>query len=227
MSDAVQNVLYNALQLFQKNQFSAAMKKAMTVTEDETAKPWQKAKAYYLSSVCEYYQRHYQTALTLAKKSVDINSTDFQSLYFLGLLYASTGDSKIGEKFYRQSIAIKPDYTEAWKGLVYCKQYTNNKDQDITQIKTLIDKGLVKEDHGKSNLYFALGKIYDDLKAYKQAIECYCIANFLSGKRYNNGLYEIVANKIMPCLSNSMKNILYQAVCLEQSTRRRQVRAKH
>ena len=202
MSDATQELLNQALQLFQSNQLPAAEKKAMTVIDNKTAQPWQAAKAYYLSAVCQYYQHQYQTALSLAKKSIEINSNDYQSIYFLGLLYASTGDSNSAEKFYRQSITLKPNYTDAWKALAYCKRYHNIKDQDIAAINQLIDQNLVSNNHDKSNLHFTLGKIYDDLKAYQQAIQHYFVANFLSGKQFNNGLYEIVADKIMNRFTN-------------------------
>lgn len=86
------------------------------------------------------------------------------------------GNFAKAEKAARKALKISPNNADAIVSIAVVKKYTSVNDADIDIInKSLEDKENTPTQD--SNLYFALGKIYDDCQEYEKAFSTFEIAN--------------------------------------------------
>ncbi len=78
-------------------------------------------KAYVLKQMGNIYLRfgRYHDAVDTLKQAYDINNNDTQSVFYIAVAYEAMEDWNNAEKYYRLTLDIRSDYTEAKKRLAY------------------------------------------------------------------------------------------------------------
>ena len=195
-------VFIELMSLCNTRHYEQLEKRVSIIVNDPKVDNKTQAIGYFVLSLYESRQNHFEKAFELAQKAQSLYPEDSNINKILGSHYASTGDKKKAEKYFRKSIELKNDFDEAWHSLVNIKQYNDKDDPDIAQIKNLLKKRLAENNKKLlSFLNFALGKIYDDLKLYDQAIVYYFQANFLNELRFNSTDFEKKYQKIKEILN--------------------------
>lgn len=93
-----------------------------------------------------------------------------------GTALLSKGNMLEAEKMFRRAFKLKPNFSDPLYNLTKIRRHQNPADSDAKQIHFLLDKtNISRED--KEQLYFALGKIYDDSGLYDRAFEYFRQAN--------------------------------------------------
>lgn len=122
-------------------------------------------------------------AISLYKKILSINKNVFEVRYNLSLCYVSLGkffDAKVELK---KILEIKPNFTSADRMLSLITKYSKNDDHFITMNHKLNNVSL--DDKQLSELYFGIGKYYEDIKDYRNAYR-----NYLKGNKINKTIYK-------------------------------------
>ncbi|MCP5061190.1 MAG: tetratricopeptide repeat protein [Ignavibacteriae bacterium] len=119
-----------------------------------------------------------EKAIGQYKKAIQSFPEFAEAYHNLGNVLKDIGQFKNAEIYFRKALEINPLLAETYRIITVCKKYTSKDDPDIENIHSLLKhKTLTKID--KSQLNFALGKIYDDLKEYDEAFYCYNLGNNL------------------------------------------------
>ena len=150
---------------------------------DEAKKCYEKAlelKPNYIESIGNlgnlYFElNNYEKAILQMKKVLSLNSEDVKMHYNLGLVYQSTGDFKNSLKELNKVLELDPTNTNADKLISRNTKYTKESDH-LKQMETkLVDLKL--SEIQKVNLYFALGKAYEDIEDYDKSFEYLKLGN--------------------------------------------------
>lgn len=134
----------------------------------------------------------YEEAIKLYKKALLIEKRLTLAHYNLGLAYQSLGEFENAKKHLQDLLIQAPELTIADKII---SRITKYKEQD-PHLKSMIEK-LQKhklDDIQKTNLYFAIGKAYEDIKDYKRSFE--------NLKKANDLKYSLTNYKIEVDLKN-------------------------
>ena len=195
-------VFTKLISLYNNQKYQQLEKEVDAIVNDAKTDKATKAAAYLALSQWEERKNHFDKAFELTKKAKTLNPEDADINKALGSHYAAIGERKKAEQHFRKSIELKNDFDPAWYRLSHTKQYTDESDPDILQIKTLLKKRQTEKNREMlCFLNFALGKIHDDLKQYQQAIEYYFQANFFKGCRFNPVPFESKCQKIKEILN--------------------------
>ena len=111
----------------------------------------------------------YRKAIELAPDSAEYRNN-------LGLSHAVRGETEEALSRYREALAMKPDYAEAWRNVMAMRRITEPDDPDVQAVEALA----ARPDHdpqSRMKLDFVLGKIYDDLGDYARAFQYYEAGN--------------------------------------------------
>ena len=109
----------------------------------------------------------YEDAIMLYNKAISINNNVPMAHYNLGLVYQSLGKFEKSKFHFEELLKNNPTMTAADKIITRFTKYTYENDH----IKSMVNKldKLKLTDIEKINLFFALGKAYEDLKDYKKS----------------------------------------------------------
>ena len=113
------------------------------------------------------------------------NPKNLETLFQLGGTYRSLGNFDAALSTYEEILSYDETYTSAYRMIGTIINYNQN-DKYLIKLKKLKDnKNLSSEQ--KIDLYFALGKAYEDLKEKEKATKYYIIANSSKKKftKYN------------------------------------------
>lgn len=113
-----------------------------------------------------------EAAITHLRKALTIKQDYAEAYYNLGNTLADKGDNESAEQEFRNAIQYRPDYANALRNIALMHKYKSPEHKDIQHIESLLDKKNLPE-QDRLTLHFALGKIFDDCKQYKQAFEHY------------------------------------------------------
>ncbi len=92
--------------------------------------------------------------------------------------------------WYRRAIAVEPKYGQAHAGLLSIQRFDATGHPDLLQAeKALGHKEL--SPHDKASLHFALGKAYDDCRAYDRAFAQFKLGNEIRKKQLKPFNYEV------------------------------------
>ena len=122
-------------------------------------------------------------SISLYKKILSINKNIFEVRYNLSQCYSSVGkilDAKIELK---KILNIKPNFTRADRMLSLITKYTKNDDHFEKMNHKLNNESF--DDKQLSELYFGIGKYYEDIRDYRNAYE-----NYLKGNKINKTIYK-------------------------------------
>ena len=107
---------------------------------------------------------------------------DYAEVYNnLGNLLGYQGRAREAEEAFRHALRLKPNLARVFWHLASYHKYDSTNHEDVTRISALLDSGNVAQTDAM-HLHFALGKIYDDCKAYDEAFSHYSDANRIRHK---------------------------------------------
>ena len=101
----------------------------------------------------------------------------------LGNALASVGDKQGAVRCYREAVRLQPKYTTPWRLLTRLCHYTKPDEPDAVMIRRLLSDPSIHEAQ-RSDLHFALGKIYDDCGRYDEAFTQFEAANKIENKKH-------------------------------------------
>lgn len=123
-------------------------------------------------------------ALALLEKALLINP-DFSAVrHNIAGIYRAMGNMEKAEENYRQAIALKPDYGEAYQGLAEIIRIQPD-DPLLAQLEAQFSNKI--SPRNASYLHFAAGKIYDDCGDYENAFRHFSSGNELCGYTWDAG----------------------------------------
>ena len=125
---------------------------------------------------------HYEDAIRLYKIALDIDYKLENVHYNIGLTYQSYGAFEEAEKHFKEMLKINPSLTIADRLI---SRFTKYK-KDNPHFKEMIERSRIKDlnDNSKINLYFALGKAYEDIKDYEKSFSFIKNANNLTNSKF-------------------------------------------
>jgi len=102
----------------------------------------------------------------------------------LAIAYLGNGEKKRARKHLHLAIKLDPTLCDAYRQLSRLTRYETVKHPDFTQLENMLtNKKLSAED--RSNLHFALGKMYQDCEAYAQAFQ-----HFMAGNSIEHSIHQ-------------------------------------
>tara|TARA_B100001057_G_C22804424_1_gene932764 strand:+ start:154 stop:1704 length:1551 start_codon:yes stop_codon:yes gene_type:complete len=116
-------------------------------------------------------------------KAIEIDNKNALAHYNLGLVYQSIGEFENSKKEFEEVLKINPVNTNADKMISRFTKYT----LDNNHLKKMEEKlrNLKLNDAQKINLFFSLGKAYEDIKNYEKSFEFIKKANDTKKKLIN------------------------------------------
>ena len=103
---------------------------------------------------------NFEKAEFYLKKALEVNNKILETNYNLATLLQSIGKIKDAKAFYKKTLEINEDFTRADFGLAMLEKYDHS-NKHIEKMENKINKKLTKS--GYKDLFFALGKVYEDL----------------------------------------------------------------
>ena len=167
----------------------------------------------HIDTIINYGSLYYELndpheAIKLYKKALIINDKIFQPHYNLALAYLSLGSLKEAEYHFFETLKINPTFTAVDKLISRFTNYTKDS-KHLKQMNNKIEN-LSLNKKAEPNLYFALGKAYEDLKEYKKSFKYLKIGN-KSQKQNTN--YNINSDlKIFDILKNTFQNYTFDTI---------------
>ena len=154
----------------------------------------------------------FDDAIFCYKKAISINSKFSQSHHNIGNVYMTIGNFIEAKKHFEECIKIDSNNSSAHRALSRLTKYVTNNDEHFKELIKIYKKINVDDLVNKSNISFALGKAYEDIKDFDNSYHYYNEANKLYRKKinfsvnseinkfneiketYNKSLYEKYAN---------------------------------
>ena len=143
--------------------------------------------------------KYYQLALSINDKQHIIHHN-------LGMAYQALGKFKDSKKHFELALKINPKFTRADRSLSMSLKYDINNSHLKSMENKIKDQSL--NNFQKIELYFALGKAYEDIKNYKKSFENYKLGNEI---KRDNIKYQINDDvKLFENIKSSFSNINFQ-----------------
>jgi tetratricopeptide (TPR) repeat protein len=140
-----------------------------------------------------YYEMHrFGKAEEMYHRALQESPEYLPALFNLAGLFEEKGVRSDAIELYGRILEIEPTHCGALSRLAYVQTVTQKDDKLIGRIQSALMETSVS-DLGRETLYFALGKINDDLGNYEAAFEAYQSANNLGSKRCVN--YDRIATE--------------------------------
>ena len=142
----------------------------------------------YINGITNYANLKFQLdqhdeAIKLFKKALDLNDKEENIHYNIGLAYQSNGNFKEAEFHFKEMLKLNPKATGADRLISRFTKY----DENNNHLKEMLQREQSIEDlndRAKINLYFALGKAYEDLKDFKKSYLFLKKANDLTNNQF-------------------------------------------
>ena len=128
-----------------------------------------------------------------------INSSYIPALYNLANIYEDEGNKEKALTLFEKVIAISPQSYDALARIAHIKKFSQTSDDVIQKLEWIIKHQQI-DISTKINIYYALGKAYDDCKDYSNAFKNYQLANSEDKKtlsEYSLGNQERYINEII------------------------------
>jgi len=127
-----------------------------------------------------YIVGNIEKALKYTLMSLKENSKLDRSYNNLGLIFLAKGNFDLAKKNFIKAIKINFNNSRAHFNLSSITNYTND-NQHINDLLKL--SNILNLEEEKSYIYFALGKVYEDIENYKESFKYYKKANKLRRKK--------------------------------------------
>ena len=116
------------------------------------------------------------------KKAADLAPDQAKIQFNLASAYISLGKKDDARRHLDNTIRIQPTHTGALRQLARLTKYSTPDHRDFADYKRLLTSGTLTENE-RSELYFALGKMYQDCKIFDVAFENYLAGNKIEHDR--------------------------------------------
>jgi tetratricopeptide (TPR) repeat protein len=159
------------------------------------------AEAYNNRGVLLQELRRYDEALASYDKAIALNPRHAEAHNNKGIVLMSIGNMPEAERMFAKASELKPDFPDPLFNLSLIRHGDMNA-AEVKSIQTLLSKtGITSND--KEQLYFALGKIYDDCGHYDEAFEYFRQANQIrnAGVTYDSARVEKMTSDIIEVFS--------------------------
>ena len=124
----------------------------------------------------------YKEAINLYKNVLDKNPEYFPTLFNLAILYKGIGSLEKAQNYFEKAIKINPQFYPAHRSLSLVKKYNSNDKHLDELIRLSVDNKTSTSN--KTELFFALGKAYEDCKNYKESFKFYTKGNNIRRKSF-------------------------------------------
>ena len=149
---------------------------------------------------------NYEEAIKCYKLALSIDNKLYIVLHNLGMAYQALGKFEESKKYFESVLKINPKFTRADRSLSMSLKYDiNNPHLKIIENK-IKDQSL--NNFQKIELYFGLGKAYEDIKNYKKSFENYKLGNKIKRDAIKYQINDDV--KLFENIKNSFSNINFQ-----------------
>ena len=149
---------------------------------------------------------NYEEAIKCYKLALSIDNKLYIVLHNLGMAYQALGRFEESKKYFESVLKINPKFTRADRSLSMSLKYDiNNPHLKIMENK-IKDQSL--NNFQKIELYFGLGKAYEDIKNYKKSFENYKLGNKIKRDAIKYQINDDV--KLFENIKNSFSNINFQ-----------------
>ena len=128
----------------------------------------------------------YEKAIETLKKAVTINDKNALAHYNLGLVYQSMGQKENAINQLNKVLQINPTNTNADKLISRLTKYERN-NSHLNEMENKLNNPKLT-DFQKIQLYFSLGKAYEDIKDYNESFKYIKLANENKKKLLNYNL---------------------------------------
>ena len=122
----------------------------------------------------------YDEAIKAFLKSVNIKSENFIAHYNLGIAYKAIGNFNKSISSLNTAIKLYPNFFKAHRALSQLVKYKKN-DKHFKVLKNLYAE-TKNNSSGKMEISFALGKAYEDIKDFSNAMKCFDAGNEIRRK---------------------------------------------
>ena len=149
---------------------------------------------------------NYEEAIKCYKLALSIDNKLYIVLHNLGMAYQALGKFEESKKYFETVLKNNPKFTRADRSLSMSLKYDiNNPHLEIMENK-IKDQSL--NNFQKIELYFGLGKAYEDIKNYKKSFENYKLGNKIKRDTIKYQINDDV--KLFENIKNSFSNINFQ-----------------
>ena len=149
---------------------------------------------------------NYEEAIKCYKLALSIDNKLYIVLHNLGMAYQALGKFEESKKYFELVLKINSKFTRADRSLSMSLKYDiNNPHLKIMENK-IKDQSL--NNFQKIELYFGLGKAYEDIKNYKKSFENYKLGNKIKRDAIKYQINDDV--KLFENIKNSFSNINFQ-----------------
>jgi type IV pilus assembly protein PilF len=142
------------------------------VTTGGTPPPSQQkmAEGYYLKGLAHLQEKRYELALSEFHRSIQTDSTNKWSYYYLG--YINDLQDKLNDsvKFYKEAISLDSDFSEAYNALGAAYSRQQKWPEAIKAYHNALENKLYTTPHLP---WLNIGRVYMAQKNYPKAIEAY------------------------------------------------------
>ena len=126
----------------------------------------------------------FKEAISCFEEAVSIAPRFFQAYHNLGNTYTSMGDFVEAKKNFEEAIKIFPNYTNSHRTLSRIINYAND-EKHLHEMKKIYKQIDINDTENKTNIAFALGKAYEDIKDFDKSFKFYNEANNIYNKKVN------------------------------------------
>ena len=115
----------------------------------------------------------FDLALSYSTKCLSIGVETFEFFQNYAHLQRKLGNSSIAKTYYLKALAVKPDDSHCIFSYATLNRFTQF-DEFCVRVQQM---SKVSKDEDKINLFYTLGKIFEDLGEFSHSFECYSQAN--------------------------------------------------
>ena len=149
---------------------------------------------------------NYEEAIKCYKLALSIDNKLYIVLHNLGMAYQALGKFEESKKYFETVLKNNPKFTRADRSLSMSLKYDINNPHLKSMENKIKDQSL--NNFQKMELYFGLGKAYEDIKNYKKSFENYKLGNKTKRDAIKYQINDDV--KLFENIKNSFSNINFQ-----------------
>jgi len=126
----------------------------------------------------------YEEAISCYKEAITVDQKFFYAYHNLGNIYTTLGNFEEAKKYFKTAIEIYPHYTNSHRTLSRIIKYSEN-DEHLLAMEKIYNQINDSDVDNKTNITFALGKAYEDIKNFDKSFKFYYKANNLYNDKVN------------------------------------------
>ena len=149
---------------------------------------------------------NYEEAIKCYKLALSIDNKLYIVLHNLGMAYQALGKFEESKKYFETVLKNNPKFTRADRSLSMSLKYDINNPHLKSMENKIKDQSL--NNFQKIELYFGLGKAYEDIKNYKKSFENYKLGNKIKRDTIKYQINDDV--KLFENIKNSFSNINFE-----------------